>query len=102
MSETIEQKTYEFKADPFTFVFRELDILHREIIELKTDIKEIDKKFDNKFEALDKKIDDTSESLDKKIDLKYDALDKKLDRLYLIVIVTLIGTLGSLIKLLFF
>jgi SMC interacting uncharacterized protein involved in chromosome segregation len=80
MPETIEQKTYEFKADPFAFVFRELDIIHREIIELKTDIKETNKKIDERIGEVNKRI----------------------DKLYLFVIATLIGTLGSLIKLLFF
>ncbi|BCB95964.1 hypothetical protein JZK55_08860 [Dissulfurispira thermophila] len=91
MPEAIEQKTYEFKADPFAFVFRELDIIHREIIELKTDIKELDKKFD-------KKIDEKVSEIDK----KFGEVNKRIDKLYLFVIATLIGTLGSLIKLLFF
>ncbi len=80
MPEVLEHTTYEYKTDPFTFVFKELDIIHREIVELKTDIKETNKKIDERIGEVNKRI----------------------DKLYLFVIATLISTLGSLIKLLFF
>ncbi|MBS3907867.1 MAG: hypothetical protein KGZ49_12610 [Syntrophaceae bacterium] len=92
MPETTEYKPQvEFKADPFPFVFRELDIIHREIIELKGDIKEIHKRFDSMNDSVNKRFDSMNESI-----------NKRFEKLYLLVIVTLISTLGSLIKLLFF
>lgn len=80
MPEVVEK---EYKTDPFSFVFRELDIVHREITELKAEIREINRRFDD-------------------VNKRFDDFNKRLDRLYLVVIVTLIGTLGSLLKLLFF
>lgn len=77
----------EYKTDPFAFVFRELDIVHREIIELKSDLKEINKRIDD----TNKRIDDLSKEM-----------NRRFDTLYVFVIATLIGTLGTLIKLLFF
>ncbi len=48
-------------------------------IEMRSDIKALDKKIDDNIKALDKKIDDNTKALDKKIDDNTKALDKKID-----------------------
>lgn len=49
MPETVEKKEEIYKADPFTFVFRELDLIHREVREVKDDIKRLENKIDKLY-----------------------------------------------------
>ncbi len=82
MPQTEEKKTeekreeYLYRADPFTFVFRELDLIHGEIREIKAELVLINKRFDD--------------------------INKRIDRLYLIVILNLMGIVAFLIKTFFF
>ncbi len=65
-----------YRADPFTFVFRELDLIHGEIREIKGELANMNKRIDD--------------------------VHKRLDRLYIIVILNLMGILAFLIKGFFF
>lgn len=82
MPQTEEKKTeekreeYLYRADPFTFVFRELDLIHNEIREIKTELTNVNKRFDD--------------------------VNKRIDRLYIIVILNLMGIVAFLIKTFFF
>jgi peptidoglycan hydrolase CwlO-like protein len=99
MLETGEYKTqYEIKADPFTFVFRELDTIHRDITELKADINREITELKADIKDISKRIDETN----KRIDSLASDMNKRFDKLYVFIIATFIGTFGTLIKLLFF
>ena len=50
-----------------------------EIAVIKTEIKNLNEKIDNKFESLEKKFDAKFESLEKKFDAKFDGIDAKFD-----------------------
>lgn len=73
-----------YRADPLTFIFRELDLMRGEIREFKSETKE-------EFAHVNNRID--TFMLD---------VNKRLDRLYLIVILNLIGIAAFLIKGFFF
>lgn len=86
MAPQTEEKKEEvlYRADPLTFIFRELDLMRGEIREFKSDTKE-------EFANINKRID--SFMID---------TNKRLDRLYIIVILNLIGIVAFLIKGFFF
>ncbi|MFN3739558.1 MAG: hypothetical protein ACK4TF_02645 [Thermodesulfovibrionales bacterium] len=75
-----KKEDYIYRADPFTFVFRELDLIHGEIREIKAELGLINKSLDSMNESVNKRI----------------------DRLYLIVILNLMGIVAFLIKTFFF
>ncbi len=96
MPQTEEKKTeerkeeYLYRADPFTFVFRELDLIHGEIREIKAELANVNKRFDD----VNKRFDDVNK--------RFDDVNKRIDRLYLIVILNLMGVVAFLIKTFFF
>lgn len=69
-----------YKADPFAFIFRELDLMHNEIREVKGELVNVNKR----------------------IDSLADGINRRFDRLYIIVILNLIGIVAFLIKAFFF
>jgi len=86
-----------YRADPFTFVFRELDLLHAQVREIKGELANINKRFDDvnkRFDDINKRFDDVNK--------RFDDVNKRIERLYLIVIVNLIGIVAFLIKAFFF
>lgn len=89
MPQTEEKKTeekreeYLYRADPFTFVFRELDLIHSEIREIKAELTNVNKRFDD-------------------VNKRFDDVNKRIDRLYIIVILNLMGIVAFLIKTFFF
>ena len=85
--ETEKKEEIVYKADPFAFLFRELDLMHNEIREVKGELA-----------AINKRIDD----LYKFIITMNDSINKRFDRLYIIVILNLIGIVAFLIKEFFF
>ncbi len=85
-----EREEIVYKADPFTFVFRKLDIIHTDIREIKGELAEFRKRFDD----VNKRFDDVNK--------RFDDMNKRFDRLYIIVILNLAGIVGFLIKTLFF
>lgn len=96
MPQTEEKKTeekreeYLYRADPFTFVFRELDLIHNEIREIKAELTNVNKRFDD----VNKRFDDVNK--------RFDDVNKRIDRLYIIVILNLMGIVAFLIKTFFF
>ena len=82
--ETEKKEEIVYKADPFAFIFRELDLMHNEIREVKVEIK-------TGLYATNRRIDSMS-----------DSINKRFDRLYIIVILNLIGIVAFLIKTFFF
>jgi hypothetical protein len=91
-----------YKADPLTFIFRELDLIRSEFREFKSDTKEefanINKRFDSMNDSVNKRFDSTNDSINK----RFDDVNKRFDRLYLIVILNLLGIVVFLIKGFFF
>jgi hypothetical protein len=78
--ETEKKEEIVYKADPFAFLFRELDLMHNEIREVKGELVNVNKR----------------------IDSLADGINKRFDRLYIIVILNLIGIVAFLIKAFFF
>jgi hypothetical protein len=74
--ETEKKEEIVYKADPFAFIFRELDLMHNEIREVKGELVNVNKR----------------------IDSLADGINKRFDRLYIIVILNLIGIVAFLIK----
>jgi tetrahydromethanopterin S-methyltransferase subunit G len=96
-----KREEYLYRADPFTFVFRELDLIHNEIREIKIELANVDKRFDDvnkRFDDVNKRFDSMNESVNK----RFDDVNKRIDRLYLVVILNLIGIVAFLIKTFFF
>ena len=100
--ETEKKEEIVYKADPFTFIYRELDLMHNEIREVKVELK-------TGLEATNKRIDSMDDRINKRIDDLYkfiitmnDSINKRFDRLYIIVILNLIGIVTFLIKAFFF
>ncbi|MBI4690305.1 MAG: hypothetical protein HY754_08585 [Nitrospirae bacterium] len=98
-----------YKADPFAFLFRELDLMHNEIREVKGELVTINKRIDSMDDRINKRIDDLykfsitmSDSINKRFDSMSDSINKRFDRLYIIVILNLIGITAFLIKEFFF
>jgi len=104
-----------YRIDPFSIIFRELDLIHSEIREIKSEIvllhqrvDETNKRIDELNMRVDKKIDETNKRIDetnKRIDetnLRIDALardiNRRLDKLFLVVIINLIAIIGFLFK----
>ncbi len=87
-----------YKADPLTFIFRELDLIRAEIRDFKSEIKE-------EFANINKRIDETNKRFDTfmlDVNERFDNINKRFDRLYIIVILNLIGIVAFLIKGFFF
>ncbi|BCB95829.1 hypothetical protein JZK55_07510 [Dissulfurispira thermophila] len=105
-----------YKADPLTFIFRELDLIRDEIRDFKSETKEefanINKRIDETNKRLDTFMLDVNERFDninKRFDSfmldaneRFDNINKRFDRLYIIVILNLIGIVAFLIKGFFF
>ncbi len=102
-----------YKADPFAFVFRELDLIHTDVREIKAELvnvnNNINKRIDSMDDRINKRIDDLykfsvtmSDSINKRFDSMSDSINKRFDRLYIIVILNLIGIVAFLIKEFFF
>ncbi len=72
-----------YRIDPFSIIFRELDLLHSEIREIKSEIS-----------FLHKRIDETNKRID---ELARD-INRRLDKLFLVVIINLIAIIGFLFK----
>ncbi|MFN3739264.1 MAG: hypothetical protein ACK4TF_01145 [Thermodesulfovibrionales bacterium] len=137
-----KKEEYLYRADPFTFVFRELDLIHGEIREIKAELGLINKRLDSMNESVNKRFDSMNESINKRFDSmnesvnkrfesmnesvnkrfdsmnesinkrfesmnesinkRFDDVNKRIDRLYLIVILNLMGIVAFLIKTFFF
>ncbi len=82
-TETEKKEETLYKEDPFTFVFRELDLIHTDIREMKTELSNVNKRFDN-------------------VNVCFDDVNKRFDKLYIIVILNLIGIISFLVKEFFF
>jgi hypothetical protein len=97
MAPQAEEKKEEalYRADPLTFIFRELDLMRAEIREFKSDTKE-------EFANVNKRLDAFMLDVNKRFDVMNDSINKRFDRLYLIVILNLIGIVAFLIKGFFF
>jgi len=83
-----------YRADPFTFVFRELDLIREDIREIKSEIKRMNERIDNVIFDMNKRFDDMNK--------RFDDMNKRIDRLFLLVILNLLGIVAFLIKVLFF
>jgi len=68
-----------YRIDPFSIIFRELDLLHSEIREIKSEIS-----------FLHKRIDETNKRID---ELARD-INRRLDKLFLVVIINLVAIIG--------
>lgn len=90
-TETEKKEEIVYKADPFAFIFRELDLMHSDVREIKAELANVNNN-------INKRIDDTN----KRIDSMADSINKRFDRLYIIVILNLIGITAFLIKAFFF
>jgi uncharacterized coiled-coil DUF342 family protein len=95
--ETEKKEEILYRADPFTFVFRELDLLHAQVREIKGELAIINKRFDD----VNKRFDDVNKRFDD-VNKRFDDINKRIDRLYLFVIINLIGIVAFLIKAFFF
>ncbi len=82
-----------YKADPFALIFRELDLIHSDIREIKSEITFLHKRIDE----TNKRIDETN----RRIDELSTEINRRLDRLFIIVIINLLGILGFLLKFIF-
>jgi len=83
-----------FRADPFTFVFRELDLTKEDIREIKNETKRINERINNVIFDINKRFDDMNK--------RFDDMNKRIDCLFLLVIINLLGIVAFLIKVLFF
>ncbi len=99
MAPQAEEKKEEvlYRADPFTFIFRELDLMHNEIREIKAELANVNRRFDD----VNKRFDDVNKRFDD-VNKRFDDVNKRFDRLYLIVILNLLGIVTFLIKGFFF
>jgi len=110
MSPEVEKKEeIVYKADPFAFLFRELDLMHNEIREIKGELVNLNKRIDSMDGRINNRIDDLykfiigmNDSINKRFDSMNDSINKRFDRLYIIVILNLIGIVAFLIKEFFF
>jgi hypothetical protein len=98
-----------YKADPFAFLFRELDLMHNEVREVKGELVTINKRIDSMNDSIHKRFDSMGDGINKRIDDLYkfsitmnDSIHKRFDRLYIVVILNLIGIVAFLIKEFFF
>jgi len=79
-----------YRIDPFSIIFRELDLLHSEIREIKSEISFIHRRIDE----TNKRIDETNLRID---ELARD-INRRLDKLFLVVIINLVAIIGFLLK----
>jgi SMC interacting uncharacterized protein involved in chromosome segregation len=79
-----------YRIDPFSIIFRELDLLHSEIREIKSEISFLHRRIDE----TNKRIDETNLRID---ELARD-INRRLDKLFLVVIINLVAILGFLLK----
>ncbi|NCO67658.1 MAG: hypothetical protein COY75_07820 [Nitrospirae bacterium CG_4_10_14_0_8_um_filter_41_23] len=104
--ETEKKEEIVYKADPFAFIFRELDLMHNEIrevkVEIKTGLDATNRRIDSMSDSINKRIDSMDDSINRRIDSMSDSINKRFDRLYIIVILNLIGIVAFLIKTFFF
>ena len=103
--ETEKKEEIVYKADPFAFLFRELDLMHNEIREVKGELVNVNKRIDDTNKRIDdlyKFIITMNDSINKRFDSMSDSINKRFDRLYIIVILNLIGIVAFLIKEFFF
>ena len=59
----------------------EVKIMTEQLEQLSLDLRELNKKLDNKVDNLDKKLDLNFDKLDKKIDSKFDKLEVKIEKI---------------------
>jgi peptidoglycan hydrolase CwlO-like protein len=79
-----------YRIDPFSIIFRELDLLHSEISFLHKRIDETNKRIDE----MNIRIDETNKRID---ELARD-INRRLDKLFLVVIINLVAIIGFLLK----
>ena len=79
-----------YRIDPFSIIFRELDLLHSEIREIKSEISFLHRRIDE----TNKRIDETNLRID---ELARD-INRRLDKLFLVVIINLVAIIGFFIK----
>jgi SMC interacting uncharacterized protein involved in chromosome segregation len=79
-----------YRIDPFSIIFRELDLLHSEIREIKSEISFLHRRIDE----TNKRIDETNLRID---ELARD-INRRLDKLFLVVIINLVAIIGFLLK----
>jgi SMC interacting uncharacterized protein involved in chromosome segregation len=86
-----------YRIDPFSIIFRELDLLHSEIREIKSEISFLHKRIDETNKRIDEmniRIDETNKRID---ELARD-INRRLDKLFLVVIINLVAIIGFLLK----
>jgi SMC interacting uncharacterized protein involved in chromosome segregation len=79
-----------YRIDPFSIIFRELDLLHSEIREIKSEISFLHRRIDE----TNKRINETNLRID---ELARD-INRRLDKLFLVVIINLVAIIGFLLK----
>jgi len=86
-----------YRIDAFSIIFRELDLLHSEIREIKSEISFLHKRIDETNKRIDEmniRIDETNKRID---ELARD-INRRLDKLFLVVIINLVAIIGFLLK----
>jgi len=86
-----------YRIDPISIIFRELDLLHSEIREIKSEISFLHKRIDETNKRIDEmniRIDKTNKRID---ELARD-INRRLDKLSLVVIINLVAIIGFLLK----
>ena len=86
-----------YRIDPFSIIFRELDLLHSEIRKIKSEISFLHKRIDETNKRIDEmniRIDKTNKRID---ELARD-INRRLDKLSLVVIINLVAIIGFLLK----
>jgi len=119
-AEPQRQEEIVYRVDPFTFIFRELDLVREDIRELKDEVKRLNarieevnqslnEKIDHAFFTVNKRLDDFMVDVNKRFDefmldvnKRFDDINKRIDRLFLLVIINLLGIVAFLIKSFFF
>jgi len=87
-----------YRADPFTFVFRELDLVREDVRELKNEVKRLNTRIEEVNQSLNVRIDNLIFDINK----RFDDMNKRMDRLFLLVIINLLAIVAFLIKVIFF
>jgi chromosome segregation ATPase len=80
MSVPARKIAMEHKMGERTALDEKVDHIQRDVTELKTDVKRVEAKLDEKVSALDAKVDQKFGALDAKLDEKVSALDAKVDQ----------------------
>jgi len=97
-TEPQRQEDIIYRADPFTFIFRELDLIREDIRELKGEVKRLSARIEEVNQNLNARIDNLIFDINK----RFDDINKRIDRLFLLVIINLLGIVAFLIKSFFF